>query len=171
MAFDPANRGGAGGSNYTFSRTASGQGNWNTGGSPTAMGSFARGLSQMPQAPQIGGAKNSGQTAPRIAPAFAPPVPQVAAPEWGPLPSELTDWPGRVPPGHKVNDVFGPTYRMDPGVLAQMTRQLQQPIRNPNGNYPAQFNGGGPGRSFTGGPRNSGGSVGGGMGGGGGGGW
>ncbi len=128
MAFDPANRGGAGGSNYTFSRTASGQGNWNTGGSPTAMGSFARGLSQMPQAPQIGGAKNSGQTAPRIAPAFAPPVPQVAAPEWGPLPSELTDWPGRVPSGHKVTDVFGPTYRMDPGILAQMTRQLQGPM-------------------------------------------
>lgn len=179
MAYDPANRGGAGGSNYTFSRQPNGAiANHNTGGAAVSTGSFERGFSPVNNGDtnRVGMPTGQRPAIPVPRPVMAPPIPQMAPPATAyPVPGTVTD-------------VFGPNVRMDPGIIAQMIRSLnrQQPV--PAGAAPGstfnkqpapgafisrddrygndQF-----GRTFGGGPRNSGGSSGGGFGGGGGGGF
>lgn len=134
------------GSNYGFSRTSTGQGNWNTGGSPTGTGSFARGISALPR----GDTNRVGMPiGPRSAPPVAPPMVQQLMPK--PAPSA----PMSIPVSH------GPKYRPDlnSATLAPWRGVGLDPLagfRNPAGNYPAQFNGGGPGASFAPQPRKNG---------------
>lgn len=156
--------GGNGGSNYTFRSYVSNpsiSGNWNTGGPITGFGSMAGGI--RPYSGQL--------NLPRNTPAGMTPNPVA-------LPSLRRLSPRHYPP------VSGPPTRVDlnPATLAPWTGVGLDPLagfRNPGGNYPAQYNGGGPGRTFGGGfakdqSRLGGGgngSSGGGWGGGGGGGW
>lgn len=178
MAYDPANRGGTGGPSYTFSRTASGQGNWNTGGAPVSTGSFARGFSPIgnQDTNRVGMPTGQRPALPIPRPVMAPPIPQM------PLPATSYPVPGTV------TDVFGPNVRMDPGIIAQMIRSMnrnpvpaastgstfhKQPARGAFVGAPRDDRYGNDqfGRTL-GGPRNTGGgSVGGGFGGGGGGGF
>lgn len=175
--------GGSGsGANYTFSRYQSNpgvQGNWNTGGRVSGFGSLAGGISPVGGQPSFGGLKNGNNARPAV-PAVPPMVQPAAAPvNWGPLPSELTDWPGRpgaVPGlGPPVNWGPLPSEQTDwpgrPGTVPGSTH-YKTPARGAfrgNGYGNDQF-----GRSLGGlGPANRGQQrgTGGGYGGGGGGGW
>lgn len=184
MAFDPANRGSAAGPSYNFRQTSTGQGNWNTGGALTGTGSFERGISPVGQ-PDT---NRMGQLISRRTAVPIPvPKPLMAAPP------EIPPAPAYPQPG-TVTDVFGPSVRLDPGVIAQMLKSLNQqvqPASAPPSNFPARpgvspmapglnrmplrdnrYGNDQYGRTFSGGPRNSGGgSSGGGFGGGGGGGF
>lgn len=152
--------GGGGNSNYGFRGTKTGQGNWNTGGQLKGYGNIDRGIT--PVGRQAIPTQPTGRATQPIQrpPVQTPPV--------------------QYPP------VSGPPTRVDlnPATLAPWTGVGLDPLakfRNPNGNYPAQYNGGGPGRSFNSrkdqsrhpgmGGNGPAGRSGGGWGGGGGGGW
>ncbi len=145
------------GGGYQFRRTKSGVGNWNTGGVFSGTGSMAQGLRGLPRAP----------SGPMTATPTSAPVMQ--APAQPPAPS--------YPQPGTVTDVFGPTVRMDPGILGQMLNGLNK--TDFSSTFPAR-----PGATTRmgfskdqsrlpgmGGNQNGSGRVGGGQGGGGGGGW
>ena len=141
--------GGRGG--YTFSGVPGSRniGNWNTGGPMVGFGSLGGGIQGFTPRDQM------GIPTPVSGPPVRPPMPPFMPP---PVPPQ---YPPSYPPSRPD---------LNPATLAPWTGVGLDPLagfRNPNGNYPAQYNGGGPGNSFN----NGYGNVGGGRGGGGGGGW
>lgn len=129
------------GSKYTYRQMGKGkkQGNWNTGGKITGTGTLAGGIVAAPNInlPRI----TPKPTGFNVPPQPVPPMPVT------PITSPLT-----MPPSYPP--VSGPPNRVDlnPATLAPWTGFGLTPnnirYRNPFGNYPAQYNGGGPGRSF-----------------------
>lgn len=140
-----------GGGRYTYRGMGKGkgkQGNWNTGGKITGFGSLGGGI--MPvggmNPRHMGPQPAAGPIGPMVQPPMPPPAyPPVSGPPTRPdlNPATLAPWTGVGMPG---------PVRMDPGILGQMMQGLnpKSGFSNPAGNYPAQYNGGGPGNSFAG---------------------
>lgn len=107
-------------------------GNWNTGGPAVGFGSLGGGIHSLaPQ--QVGPQPVNGPRGRPMLPMVQPPMPPAVPPTYPP--------------------VGGPPSRVDlnPATLAPWTGFGLDPLanfRNPNGNYQAQYNGGGPGNSF-----------------------
>jgi hypothetical protein len=111
--------GGNGGSNFTFRDYRSNpniSGNWNTGGNITGTGSMSRGITP------VGQPRSPLSPAPVAAQPLRPMMPPPQIPPAIP--------PSTYPVPYQPVDVWGPNYRMDPGILAQM---LGQPKIQPAG--------------------------------------